>query len=70
MKYYLLAERYNQPAGMLHAKNIREQLEGETALTERAKTLADEWRLPPKYPGPQFDASDPIVRQWYRTNTR
>ncbi len=66
MKYYLLAERYNQPAGVLLAENIREQLKDEAALMERAQMLADEWRLPAKYPGPQFDASDPIVRDWYR----
>lgn len=68
MKYYLLAERYNNPAGAWHAANIREQLKNEAALISRAEELADNWRLGTGYPGPQYDASDPIVRRWYRSN--
>ena len=70
MKYYLLAERYGQPSGILLARNIREQLKFETALMERAQQLADEWRLPSAYPGPQWDASDDVIRNWYQRNAR
>ncbi len=70
MKYYLLAARFKNPAGIWHAQNIREQLKDETALIDRAEQLAEEWRLPATYPGPQFDASDPVIRQWYRSNRR
>ncbi len=66
MKYYLLAARFKNPAGILLEKNMRAQLGSD--VLDRAEELAEEWTLPDRYPGPQYDASDRIIRAWYDRN--